>query len=78
MVLEHLIVSFHCHTHMQLFIKMYPYESLTPMSETTLPLEKEKKKKRKKRKEKETKKKKRRKKKKEEEDKEEEEKAFIL
>ena len=63
MVLEHLIVSFHCQTHMQLFIKMYPYESLTPMSETTLPLEKEKKKK---------------KKKKEEEDKEEEEKAFIL
>ena len=55
MVLEHLIVSFHCHTHMQLFIKMYPYESLTPMSETTLPLEEKKKKK-----EKKTKKKKKR------------------
>ena len=43
MVLEHLIVSFHCHTHMQLFIKMYPYESLTPMSETTLALGEKKK-----------------------------------
>ena len=43
MVLGHLIVSFHCRTHMQLFIKMYPYESLTPMSETTLALGEKKK-----------------------------------